>query len=55
MCHHLVDTEEEYRVAEPEREPDEAADPPELFDDEPVDVELDREYDESDVKTPGDD
>ena len=55
MCHHLVDTEETYRVAEPERETDEAADPPELFDVEAADVELDRDYDERDVKTPGDD
>ncbi len=52
MCHHHVDeTYEAYRerVAAEEREPsDEAEDPA-------VDVELDREYEEQDVKTPGDD
>jgi hypothetical protein len=54
MCHHLVDSEEEYRVADPEREPDDEASRG-LFDDEAADVELDRDYDERDVKTPGDD
>lgn len=55
MCHHLVDAEEKYWVEEPER----AEDPVEEATDEPdepvVDVELDHEYDERDVKTPGDD
>jgi hypothetical protein len=55
MCHHLVDSEEEYRVADTDREPDDEVDPPEPFDDEAADVELDRDYDAGDTKTPGDD
>ncbi len=57
MCHHLVDTDERYRVDEPAEQPtDEPADGGfETVEDPAVDVELDREYDQGDAKTPGDD
>lgn len=58
MCHHRIDVTEltEERETEQERETEEeptVADSE--FDESAVDVELDRAYEERDVKTPGDD
>lgn len=51
MCHHRIDVAEQFEDHEETEEDQEEA-----ADDEPdVEFELDRDYDERDVKTPGDD